>query len=85
MTVRIETANVYYNTKSRCACVPLLVEKPGPALFRFTVYFRPVNKYAIKYQYQIPNVDKELTKVQGLKYFCDVSFVQRYSQIPLEE
>lgn len=85
MKVLIDTGHVYPNPTSKWASAPLLVAKPGPSMYRFTVDLRPVNKYTIKYHYPMPHIEQELTKTQGSKVFCEVDFLHGYWQLPLAE
>lgn len=62
--------------------MPLLVPKPG-ALYRFTAYIRLENKFTIKYQYPLPSLTQELTKVALSLYFADVDFLHGCWQLAL--
>lgn len=66
---------VYANPSSPWASAPLLIPKPSPALWRFTVDFRPVNRYSIRNQFPMPYVDNELTKLASSKYYANLDFV----------
>lgn len=74
---------IYANPSSKWACVPLVVPKPGPAQWRFTVDLRPVKKSTVPFAFQMPVVDQELTKVAKSKYYCGVDFTMSYCQLPL--
>jgi len=80
-----EKGMIYPNPSSRWACAPLLVPKPGESRFRFTVDLRPVNRYTIKYQFPMPDVEVELTKLAGAKYFATFDFSHGYWQLPLHK
>ena len=71
------------NPSSQWASAPLLVPKHGPVPFRFTVDLRPVNKFTIRHQYPMPNLEQELTKLSGSKYFANFDFSHAYWQLPL--
>lgn len=73
----------YPNPTSPWACAPLLVPKPGPAKYRFTVDLRPIIKYTIRHQYPMPNLEQELTKLTGSKYYATFDFSHGYWQLPL--
>lgn len=75
----------YPNPTSPWACAPLLVLKPGPSQFRFTVDLRPVNKFTIRHQYPMPNLEHELCKVSGSSFFASFDLSNGYWQLPLEE
>lgn len=73
----------YWNSTAKWACAPLLVPKPGPARFRFTVDLRLFNKYTIKQKFPMPNLDIEISTVSTSRYFdvFDVNFC--FWQFPL--
>lgn len=52
----------------------LVIPQPR-AKFRFTVDLRPVNKFTVKHQYSMPNLEHELTKLSIAKVFCHVRFI----------
>lgn len=51
----------YSNPSSPWALAPLLVPKPSPAKFRFTVDLRPGNQFTVKHQFPMLNFEQELT------------------------
>ncbi len=63
----VEKGMAYANPTSAWAAAPLLVLKPGPSRFRFTVDLRPVNKYTVKHVYPMPILDIELHKLAESK------------------
>jgi hypothetical protein len=67
-----EAGMVYINPSAAWCSAPLLVTKPGPAQFRFTVDLRPVNKQTIPCSWPMPHVELELSRLQYSKCFCDV-------------
>ena len=75
----------YSNPTSPWACAPLLVPKPGPARFRFTVDLRPVNAFTVKHQYPMPNLEHELTKLSASKYFAPFDLSNGYWQLALDK
>jgi len=75
---------VYPNPSSPWACAPLLVPKDAPSRFRFTVDLRPVNRFTVKYQYPMPDIEVELSKLAGAKYFGTFDFSHGYWQLPLD-
>lgn len=79
----IQCGMIYSNPSSPWACAPLLVPKPGPSLFRFTTDLRPVNRYMIRYQYPMPNLEQELVLTSWSKYYDTVDFSHGYWQLPL--
>lgn len=56
----IENGMVYPNPTSAWADEALLVPKLG-AQFRFTVDLRLVNKYTVRHQFPMPNLEHEMT------------------------
>lgn len=74
---------VYANPTSKWACAPLLVPKPGPARWRFTVDLRPVNRFTVRHQYPMPVLEHELTRLSKSKLFANFDFVQSYWQLLL--
>lgn len=76
---------IYPNPSSKWACAPLLVPKPGPSEWRFTVDLRPVNQYTIRHQYPMPRIEEELTKTAGSSVYASVDFTHSYWQLPLHK
>lgn len=74
---------VYPNPTSKWACAPLLVPKPGPEAWRFTVDLRPVNRYTYRHQYPMPLLEQELPKTAKSKFFANFDFVHSYWQLLL--
>lgn len=70
---------------SAWAAASLLVPKPGPEKFRFTVYLRPVNKFTIEHYFPMPNIGQELTLLVGSKYFASFDLSHGYWQLPLDK
>lgn len=86
LTKRLIDSNmVFSNPTSPWACAPLLVPKPGPAKFRFTVDLRPVNRYTVKHQFPMPIIEHELTKVAGSTCYATFDLSHGYWQLPLHE
>lgn len=75
----------YPNHRSPWACAPLLVPQPGPAEFRFTVDLRPVNLFTVLHQFPMPNMEHELTRIAGSKFYCNVDFNHSYWKLPMDE
>lgn len=74
---------VYPNPKSCWSSAPLIVPKPGPARFRFTVDLRPVNRFTTQHQYPMPILEQELTKLADSRFYANFDFVHSYWQLPL--
>lgn len=79
----VEKRMAYENPAEEWAAAPLLVPKPGPAKFRFTVDLRPVNRYTKKHQYPMPNLEQEISKLGKAKYFANFDLSHGYWQLPL--
>lgn len=69
------------NPTSPWSSAPLLVHKPGPVPFRFTVKLRPINRFTIKHQFPMPILDQDLSKASKSKHFFNVDFVVNYWQL----
>lgn len=74
----------YQNPTSAWACAPVLVPKPGSARFRFTVDLRPVNKFTVRHQFLMPNLEHDMTKLVKAKVYATFDFSHGYWQFPLE-
>jgi transposase InsO family protein len=81
----IATGMAYSNPTSPWACAPLLVPKPGAAKFRFTVDLRPVNRFTVRHQYPMPNIENELTKLGSSRFFATFDLSHGYWQLELDE
>lgn len=79
----VNAGMAYPNPTSPWASAPLLVPKPGPAAFRFTVDLRPVNRFTIRHQFPMPNLEQELTKTAGSTIYSTFDFSHSYWQLPL--
>lgn len=64
--------------------VPLLLPKPGPVRFCFTVDLRPVNKFTLVHQYPMPNLELELTKTSKSLFYSIFDLSHGYWQFQLE-
>ena len=74
---------VYRNPRATWCAAPLLVPKPGPAKFRFTVDLRPVNKQTIPCSWPMPHIESELTRIRDSSYFATFDLSHGYWQLPL--
>lgn len=59
--------------------------KPGPAKFLLTVDLRPVNRFTVKHQLLMLNIEQELTKRARANYFAKFDLSHGYWQLPLGE
>lgn len=76
----------YPNPTSSWACAPLLVPKPGSDVrYRFTVDLRPVNKFTVKHQFPMPNLEHELTRLSESRYYATFDLSHCYWQLELDE
>lgn len=74
----------YFNPTSPFACAPLLVPKPGPAKFRFTVDLHLLNKYTVRHQLLMQNLEHELSDLGGCKYFATFNVSHGHFQVELD-
>jgi hypothetical protein len=74
---------VYRNPRAAWCAAPLLVPKPGPAQFRFTVDLRPVNRQTVPCSWPMPHVESELAKLCGSTCFATFDLSHGYWQLPL--
>lgn len=80
----INCGMVFFNTSTTWAFSRLLVPKPGPARFSFTVDLRPVNTFTSLYQYPMPNWEVEHTKTAQshfLRYSTIRMVLEIYSRL----
>ena len=75
----------YANPTSAWACAPLVVHKPGPTKFRFTVDLRPINKFTVKHQYPMPNLEQELTTLSNSRFYATFDLSHGYWQLELDK
>lgn len=75
----------YRNPTCPWASAPLLVPRTGPAKFRFTVDLRPVNKYTVKHNYPMPNLEQEVTKLAGSCHYARFDLSNRCWQLALDK
>ena len=73
----------YSNPTSRWASCPLIVPKPGPSKFRFTVDLRAVNNYTEKFAYPMPMLEHELHKLASASCYTNFDLSHGYWQLPL--
>lgn len=85
VTTLVQCKMAYFNPTSSWACAPLLVPKPGAAQFRFTVDLRLVNRFTVKHQFPMPNLEQELTRLGGARYFARWDLSHCYWQLPLDK
>ena len=74
---------IYRNPRAAWCSAPLLVPKPGPAQFRFTVDLRPVNKQTVPCSWPMPHVESELARLRGTTCFASFDLSHGYWQLPL--
>jgi hypothetical protein len=74
---------VYRNPRAAWCSAPLLVPKPGPAQFRFTVDLRPVNNQTVLCSWPMPHVESELARLRGATCFASFDLSHGYWQLPL--
>jgi Reverse transcriptase (RNA-dependent DNA polymerase) len=74
---------IYRNPRAAWCSAPLLVPKPGPAQFRFTVDLRPVNRQTVPCSWPMPHVESELARLCNSHYFATFDLSHGYWQLPL--
>lgn len=74
----------YSNPTSACACALLLVPKPGPNNFRFTVHFCAVNKLTVRHQFHVPHLGHVLTKLAKSKVYATFDPCHEKLQLSLD-
>lgn len=73
------------NPTSPWSSAPLLVHKPGPDKFRFTVELRSVNRFTIQHQFPMPNVEQETHSLPGSRCYATFDLSHGYWQLPLDK
>lgn len=83
VTLLVAAGMAYFNPSAAWACALLLVPKDGPSIFRFTVFPRPINRFTLKHQFPMPNLEHELAKLAKSLYFAIYDLSHGYWQLPL--
>lgn len=81
----LHTWMVYPSPTSAYVSSSLIIAKQGPFRFRFTEYFRPVNKYTVGHHFSMPNIEQELLKLWKSRFFATFDLSHRYWQLPPDE
>lgn len=81
----VEAGMANFNPSATWDCAPLLVPKAGPALFRFTVDLRPVNRFMVKHQFPMHNLEQKLLQLSSFCYFAVFGLSHGYWQLPLSK
>ena len=79
----LELGLIRRNNKSQWACAPLIVPKPGPEQFRFTVDLRPVNEQTVVYSWPMPHVEAAVTQLAHDTCYASIDLCHGYWQMPL--
>lgn len=79
----VHKGGAYPNHTSEWAFEPLLVQNCGPTKFLFTVERSPVKKFTVKYQFYMQNIENELGKLSGSRYFFTFHLSHGYWQLEL--
>lgn len=74
---------VYLNQTASWASTLLLIINHESARFRFTVYFRPVNRFTAVNQYSMPNLELERPKSSQSPFLTMFDLPHGYWQFPL--
>lgn len=80
----IQLGLVRRNNRSQWACAPLLVPKPGPEEFRFTVDLRPVNHQTIPFIWPMPHPETAISDLAGDTCSACIDLFHGYWQMPLD-
>jgi len=83
VTKLVHHGMAYSNPTAKWASAPLIVPKPGPSRFRFTVDLRPVNNFTVRHHYPMPNLEQELTKLGSSKWYATFDLSHGYWQFGL--
>lgn len=73
------------NSSSSWASAPIIVPKPGPEQFRFTVDFWLVKKVTIPHAWAMPDLEYVTAKLRGNRVFASIDIFQGYWKLPLSE
>lgn len=76
---------VYTNPSSKWPATPLILSKPGPREWRFTVDLLSVNHYTPRHQYPMRVLEHELSKLAASKFYAQFDFVYSYWQMRLHD
>ena len=81
----IANGHAYRNPNSSWCCAALVVPKPGPEKFRFTVDLRPVNKETLPKAWPMPHLDVEMSKLAGSSIYATFDLSSGYWQLELKD
>lgn len=74
---------VFINPNTIWAISQMLVPKPGPASFLFTLYLRVFNNFTLGHQYPMTNLEVELTKTSNSFFWAVFDLFHGYWKFPL--
>lgn len=84
VTRLVEYGLVKPNPNASWVAAPLLVAKSGPAKYRLTFDYRPINAVTIQQAWSMPHVESELMDLSNSKFFAKLDLCQGYWQMPLD-
>jgi hypothetical protein len=74
----IRNVHAIRDPQSAWCSAALLVPKPGPSQYRFTVDVRPVNRVTIPQVWPMPHLESEIGRVAGSKAVATFYLSNRY-------
>lgn len=80
-----QTRKYIFNPTSPWASALLLIPKPGPVKFWFTVGLRLVNRFTIKHQSPMPITEQKLFKTSKSKVYATLNVSHSYYMLSLEK
>ena len=75
--------NVISTTKSLFASAAVLIAKT-PTVWRFCVDFRDLNARTVKHAYPLPNIDDQIQKAAGHRFYVRIDLVDGFWQIYMD-
>lgn len=85
VAILVRNGMAYANPTSPLTCAPLLLPKTGPEVqYRFTVDPRPINKFTMKHQFPMPNLEHKLTRLSDSRYYATFDLSDCYWQLELD-
>eukprot|EP00924_Labyrinthula_sp_SR-Ha-C_P003275 augustus_masked-scaffold_15-processed-gene-4.14-mRNA-1 protein AED:1.00 eAED:1.00 QI:0/0/0/0/1/1/6/0/907 len=63
----------------------LIAPKVGPKKYRFVIDFRPLNNYTRKVDSTLPDINNQLSKVKGMRYFGQYHLLSGFNYLPTQE
>lgn len=83
MGLLVEYGIVNPNPNATWAAAPLIVKKNGPAKYRLTFDYRPINAVTVQKAWSTLHIEAELMDLASSKFFAILDLCQGYWQMPL--